>query len=103
MTRDNVVTNTTHLGLEPPGALDVWRIILGIIWRPDEASIARPEVGDRLSTLTSSIPGHKTGEVEVRVRPEEYLGEGDDGCTEALLTPELLAGTRGKALTVALA
>ena len=76
MTRDNVVTNTTHLGLEPPGALDVRRIILGIVWRPDEASISRPEVGDRLSTLTSSIPGHKTGEVEVRVRPEEYLGKG---------------------------
>ena len=47
-----------------------------VVWRPDEASGAGPEVGDGVSTLTSSVPGHKAGQVEVRVRPEEYLERG---------------------------
>ena len=112
-----------HLRFEPPRALDIRRVVCRVVWGPDEAPGARPQLGDGVPALASPVPGHVARQVQLRVGPQDDLGQRVtrimimlpkmrkcDACLFSVLlanidpwrglTPELLAGTRGSAPTV---
>ena len=66
---------TRHLCFEPPRALDIRGVVCRVVGRPDEAPGARPQLGDGVPALASPVPGHVARQVQLRVGPQDDLGQ----------------------------
>ena len=64
-----------HLRFEPPRALDIRWVVCRVVGRPDEAPGARPQLGDGVPALASPVPGHVARQVQLRVGPQDDLGQ----------------------------